>query len=578
MSWMTEELAFLAALALLAHSVVGLLAIWVGLGQGHWFFRVAVLGGVLALGLPIPAYDLVFIFLVQSAAVIVTLAIVRRYFIRTAAKQLNLSKKPPPHGRSQYSLLDLLLATVVVAAIAAFVAKLPSDVEHLLKFYRLIPLFVSPWASLIWPIEWTPSGPWTIFGTLGGAFALSTLAAAAVVLSGQRLWVRLLLLVLIPASALMAAWLVLARASGWLAVGRRAEESPSDQPIPKGHVRPVVRYAARFGVFALAVLVLLPLAAVYRELAFPLPLPEVVASGENGYPDLVRAGENITLSAVPDDRASAAQLRAFVTQHRQVLDAARAALNEDCRVPVRYSRDEDDRQLREYYAIRSLYRSLSAEGKLADMEGRTADAVAHHLDLIRLGQATARDGLLIDFLTGSAAEGMGLNGLGRIRKKLTPAQSRTLIAALRRLETTREPVEHAIARDVAWGQHVLGWQWRLWFVFQKLRGGWDVVEKVQFNYHVRQALTRLLICDLAVESYRSEHGQAPERLVDLVPEYLPKGVPEDPFGGRALRYHRTSAGYVLYSVGPDGRDDGGKPNEPWYDPEGRGDILLDYWP
>ena len=34
----------------------------------------------------------------------------------------------------------------------------------------------------------------------------------------------------------------------------------------------------------------------------------------------------------------------------------------------------------------------------------------------------------------------------------------------------------------------------------------------------------------------------------------------DPFAAQgALRYRRDGAKYVLYSVGPDGRDDGGKP-------------------
>ncbi|MHC4404428.1 MAG: hypothetical protein ACYTG0_32645 [Planctomycetota bacterium] len=80
---MNGEIIFLAALALLAHSVVGLVAIWVGLGRGHWFLRVAVLGGVLALGLAIPsfellpAYELVLLFLSQSVIVIVPLLDVR---------------------------------------------------------------------------------------------------------------------------------------------------------------------------------------------------------------------------------------------------------------------------------------------------------------------------------------------------------------------------------------------------------------------------------------------------------------------------------------------------------------------
>ena len=45
----------------------------------------------------------------------------------------------------------------------------------------------------------------------------------------------------------------------------------------------------------------------------------------------------------------------------------------------------------------------------------------------------------------------------------------------------------------------------------------------------------------------------------LAPAYL-NHVPDDQFALQgALRYRRTKAGYVLYSVGPDGKDDGGRP-------------------
>ena len=60
-------------------------------------------------------------------------------------------------------------------------------------------------------------------------------------------------------------------------------------------------------------------------------------------------------------------------------------------------------------------------------------------------------------------------------------------------------------------------------------------------------------------------------LADLVPDYLSE-VPQDPFSGKPLLYRRNAKGYVLYSVGLDGRDDGGQP----MDQENVfGDMLLD---
>ena len=66
---------------------------------------------------------------------------------------------------------------------------------------------------------------------------------------------------------------------------------------------------------------------------------------------------------------------------------------------------------------------------------------------------------------------------------------------------------------------------------------------------------------LAVERYRLATGQLPSRLADLVPTYLEQ-VPQDPFDGQSLRYHRLEKGYVVYSVGRDLSDDGGKERAP----------------
>jgi hypothetical protein len=73
----------------------------------------------------------------------------------------------------------------------------------------------------------------------------------------------------------------------------------------------------------------------------------------------------------------------------------------------------------------------------------------------------------------------------------------------------------------------------------------------------RHANVRCMAVALAVERYRRKHGEWPESLAKLVPELL-KEVPADPFDGRPLRYRQGEDGVVVYSVGPDGRDDGGR--------------------
>jgi hypothetical protein len=62
---------------------------------------------------------------------------------------------------------------------------------------------------------------------------------------------------------------------------------------------------------------------------------------------------------------------------------------------------------------------------------------------------------------------------------------------------------------------------------------------------------------LAIERYRLAAGKLPESLAKLMPTYL-DAVPKDPFDGKDLRYKKLGTGFVVYSIGKDGNDDGGK--------------------
>jgi hypothetical protein len=61
---------------------------------------------------------------------------------------------------------------------------------------------------------------------------------------------------------------------------------------------------------------------------------------------------------------------------------------------------------------------------------------------------------------------------------------------------------------------------------------------------------------LALAAFRAESGRYPASLEELVPKYLPT-VPGDIFSGKPLIYKPAENGYLLYSVGPNGIDDGG---------------------
>jgi len=62
---------------------------------------------------------------------------------------------------------------------------------------------------------------------------------------------------------------------------------------------------------------------------------------------------------------------------------------------------------------------------------------------------------------------------------------------------------------------------------------------------------------LAALRYKAKHGRLPEKLDALVPHFVQR-VPRDPFDAKPLRYRKEKAGFVVYAVGTNGKDDGGR--------------------
>ncbi len=86
----------------------------------------------------------------------------------------------------------------------------------------------------------------------------------------------------------------------------------------------------------------------------------------------------------------------------------------------------------------------------------------------------------------------------------------------------------------------------------------DRTEQVQSNLHIAFALA----------AYSRDNGKYPKTLDALVPNYL-ASIPNDIFSNKALIYRPDATGYLFYSVGINGRDDGGR----GYDDEPPGDDL-----
>jgi hypothetical protein len=94
------------------------------------------------------------------------------------------------------------------------------------------------------------------------------------------------------------------------------------------------------------------------------------------------------------------------------------------------------------------------------------------------------------------------------------------------------------------------------------------VQKVQEAEDRNAQMQQNVQVAFALALYKKENGKYPAALADLAPKYL-AAVPGDLFSGKPLLYRLEGAGYVFYSVGQNGKDEGGQ----WHDDEPRGDDI-----
>jgi hypothetical protein len=66
----------------------------------------------------------------------------------------------------------------------------------------------------------------------------------------------------------------------------------------------------------------------------------------------------------------------------------------------------------------------------------------------------------------------------------------------------------------------------------------------------------------ALAVYRAERGHYPEKRDELIPGAYKK-LPVDIYNAKRFLYHRLGGGYLLYSAGENGVDDGGS-NQDWH--------------
>ncbi|MGI8978685.1 MAG: hypothetical protein ACR2FY_05635 [Pirellulaceae bacterium] len=545
-----------------AAALVSLTSAWAGYSRGYWFWRLCALAGILALLATIDAKEPILFCLATMPFIAGGAWMIRRH----QDWPRELEEAPPGESRNsrarwRWSLRDALLAFVVVGLLAVTFRPLMKGELYLVGQYFLVSVVTFIAVSLAATgagIARRTGRRWllglvTLVVALGGFIvhrlmecdALGLLYYFEIDTPGPARFLTLLAL----GAAVMTTALVLL--SYLYAVVLRGKS--------------LARKRLAGGLLAVATLALItPLALVYPRMLPPAtkvtPLPPSVT-----YDRIQAAGQ----------QATGLHMGGF--KPAPVVKAAKAALAEPGNVWF------DAREFRENELSRNYHRSfhrqsmlsivLEVETTKAEQAGRASECLELAILQWRLGRVLQRGGIYMDWVMGYRAEIYGCGAVSHAAENLSDDECRRALTEVRKSLEERPDAQTVLAYNAYWNRACFGWREDLsrsarWLAGEKptVINAW--VDEEKFQKLDQRGILRLRLMEtrLALELYRREHGQWPLGLQDLAPKYL-TAIPADPFSRSTLIYRRQDESFLLYSVGPDGRDNGGRLNSNEHDTE-----------
>jgi len=238
---------------------------------------------------------------------------------------------------------------------------------------------------------------------------------------------------------------------------------------------------------------------VFQELQPLPPIPPLPQP--NGYVGLVQAAGMISTESLNYEVTDEAQLREIVSANAEALLVARASLSNECRVPIQFSPPySDEAHLSDLAGLKRLAQAFTVEGKFAEKQRRFGDAAGSYLDLIRLGNNSARGGVLIDALVGCAIENMGGTGLQKIIGQLDAKTCRETAATLETLDAQRQTWNEVMQQESAWSRRAypgIKYRWSELGMSASLK---KVHQAGERKFKKQQSMTRPLLVDLAARA------------------------------------------------------------------------------
>lgn len=304
-------------------------------------------------------------------------------------------------------------------------------------------------------------------------------------------------------------------------------------------------------------------------------------------------------------------LREKLAPEKPGLDALRKSLRLEWAPPHIQDLSQEFPYLAQF---RDGARKFAAESRLALAENRPAESMDRALDAIELGSRAGQGGPLVHGLVAMACAAIGVDQAERSVSRLSADEARragqrldevlarhpTLSQALEEerriaLATLRRVFRNELdtqllaggaprdrnRRPPPWRFYPKPWAYREMdrgFRAYLAEAKMDAVDRrpiqlpreiisrmllrpiegVIGSFDQNQVGLRLLRLELALQEQRQRHGRLPGSLTQLAPA-LDSAATMDTYSGKLFVYKRKGEGYLLYSVGADGKDNGGAP-------------------
>jgi hypothetical protein len=165
----------------------------------------------------------------------------------------------------------------------------------------------------------------------------------------------------------------------------------------------------------------------------------------------------------------------------------------------------------------------------------------------------------MSFLIGNSSELLATKRLAELLPNFSQTNLTTLATELRRLNQSRPSFNSIIERE----RYFAAKNSTNIIVLMKhqltLRKN-DAFKSTEARRQLTIANFEVLITQIAARLYTFDHQIAPKTLTDLVPRYL-LAIPNDPFSNTPLVLTNSNTNIIIYSIGPNKRDDFGKSDD-----------------